>query len=460
MKKQTEFRKNENPVQPNRRSFLQTTAVAGAAVTAPLFIPAKALGQGDATAPNDNIILGGIGIGRRGTFDLKNFLLEEDVHFVATCDPQVSRATKVKELVDQRYGNNDVKLYHNMFEFLEERTDIDAVLSTTGDRWHAAAAVHAMRAGKDIYSEKPSSMTVAEGQAVVDTAKRYGRVYQTGAQRLSEAPFTFCNEMFRLGRLGEIKEIRAHIAPWDAAKMRHDWLPAQEEPPKSETDWDHWLGPCPWRPYNEEYCNGKWRNHYDFHTSCIGEWGAHTFPQCQVAMGLGDTSGIHYTYVDNDSGDQMPIKFENGMTMILERENIYPEDGERKYFRHGGSCAVYYRGTEGWVACGDGYERPDVSDPKMLDDYDKIIDEYIERTGRPVRGSMRHVRNFLDCVKNRKKPVANEVIMHRSMTTVHAANICMWLGRDLKFDPKTERFVNDDEANRYLARAQRAPYVI
>lgn len=451
---------NVSPRQTNRRSFLQTTVAASAAVSAPLFLPAKVLGQGGATAPNDKIIMGGIGIGNRGSFDLRNFLLEEDVHFVATCDPQRSRAQRVKDDVDKRYGNSDCKIYHNMFEFLETRTDIDMVLSTTGDRWHATAAVFAMRAGKDVYSEKPSSMTVAEGQAVVETAKQYGRIYQTGAQRLSEAPFTFCNEMLRLGRLGEIKEVRAHIAPWDAAKMRHDWLSEQPEPPKDETDWDHWLGPCPWRPYNEDYVRGRWRGHYDYHTSCIGEWGAHTFPQCQVALGLGETSGVEYTYVDNDSGDQMPIKFENGMTMILEREDIYPDDAKRKYFRKGGSCAVHYLGSDGWVACGDGYERPDVSDPKMMDDYDKIVNEYIERTGRPVHGSMRHIRNLLDCVKSRKKTVANEVVMHRSMTTVHAANICMWLGRDLKFDPKTERFVNDDEANRYLARAQRSPYTI
>lgn len=446
--------------QPDRRSFLQTSVAAGAMATAPLFIPGKVLGQGGATSPNDKIIMGGIGVGNRGSHDLRYFIREEDVHFVATCDPQRSRAARVKKDVDDYYSNNDCKVYHNMFEFLDARPDIDLVLSTTGDRWHATAACFAMRAGKDIYSEKPSAMTVAEGQAVVQTAEQYGRIYQTGAQRLSEANFVFCNELLRLGRLGEIKEVRAHIAPWDAAKMRHDWLEGQPEPKMEECDWDHWLGPCPWRPYNEEYVRGGWRGHYDFHTSCIGEWGAHTFPQCQVAIGMGESSGVEYSYVDNVSGDQMPVKFENGITMILERENIYPEDAKRKYFRKGGSCAVYYLGSDGWCATGDGYDKPDVSDPKMLEDYDKIVNEYSERTGRPVRGPMRHVRNLLDCVKNRKKTVANEVVMHRSMTTVHAANICMWLGRDLKFDPKTERFVNDEEANRYLARAQRSPYTI
>ena len=194
-------------------------------------------------------------------------------------------------MVDNHYGNKDCVTSGDMREFLATRTDIDALLITTGDRWHATASVMAMRAGKDVYSEKPSCMTIAEGQAVVETAKRYGRVYQTGLQRLSEANFTFANELLRTGRLGQVHTVRAHIAPWDAAEMRHDWLPAQPEPPKDEVDWDQWLGPCPWRPYNASYVSGGWRGFYDFHTSCIGEWGAHTFGQCQVAIGATEHLG-------------------------------------------------------------------------------------------------------------------------------------------------------------------------
>ena len=130
-------------------------------------------------------------------------------------------------------------------------------------RCHALASILAMRSGKDVYSEKPSCMTIAEGQVVVATAKRYGRVYQTGTQRLSEANFVFAIEMARAGRLGKVHTAYAHIAPWDAAAMRHDWLPGQPEPAKEEMDWDHWLGPCPWRPYHRDYTNGAWRGHYD-----------------------------------------------------------------------------------------------------------------------------------------------------------------------------------------------------
>ena len=302
----------------------------------------------------------------------------------------------------------------------------------------------AMRAGKDVYSEKPSSMTIAEGQAVVETARRYRRIYQTGTQRLSEGNFTFCNEMLRLGRLGKVHTVRAHIAPWDAAEMRHDWLPAEPEPPKDEVDWDQWLGPCPWRPYNKAYIRGAWRGHYDFHTSCIGEWGAHTFAQCQVGMGAWETSGIEYKYVRNKTGDGMEVLFENGMKMVL----------QLKGWR--GSCGVKYEGTEGWVAAADGYSKPDVSSAAMLDDFRKIVYDYQARTQRP----MSHVRNLFDCVKSRRQTVANPVMMHRTMTTVHAANICMWLKRDLRFDPVKEEFVNDPEANRLRSRAMREPWII
>ena len=428
-----------------RRTFLKTTAVLAAA---PCIVPATALGRDGRVAPSERIILGGLGIGTRGSHDLRWMLPEADVQFVADCDPQKARREAVKEIVDTHYGNTDFKLYGNMLEFLAVRTDIDALLVTTGDRWHALASIMAMRAGKDVYSEKPSSMTIAEGRGVVDTARRYRRIYQTGTQRLSEGNFTFCNEMLRLGRLGKVHTVRAHIAPWHAAEMRHDWLPAEPLPPKSEVDWDAWLGPCPWRPYNSQYTRGDWRGFYDFHTSCIGEWGAHTFAQCQVAIDAADTSAIEYKYVNNESGDGMVTTFTNGIKMVLER------DMDNKIWR--GSCGVRFEGAEGWVAAADGYSKPDVSAPAMLDDFRKIVYDYQARTQRP----MSHVRDFLDCVKSRRQAVANPVMMHRTMTTVHAANICMWLKRDLKFDPVKEEFINDPEANRFRSRAMREPWTI
>ena len=430
----------------SRRQFLRTTAKAGAIVAAPLFVPAAVLGRGGAVAPSERIVMAGIGINRRGTGDLKWMLREKDVQFVAICDVRREQREAVKKIIDEHNGTQDCAMYRDMREMLATRTDLDAVLIATGDRWHAQASILAMRAGKDVYTEKPSCMTMAEGRAVVDTARRYGRIYQTGTQRLSEANHVFCIEMARTGRLGRVHTAYAHIAPWDAAQMNRAWLPAEPEPSREEVDWDAWLGPCPWRPYNSSYVKGGWRNQHDFHTSCIGEWGAHTFAQAQAGIGASDLSPVAYEYVNNETGDGMVTHFANGTRMILSRGN--------KYWH--GSCGERFDGPEGWVAAADGYSQPDASSPPLLTEYRQIIREYVDRTGR----ALDHARNFLDCVRSRQQTVANPSVMHHSMTTVHAANICMWLKRDLKFDPAKEEFINDSEANRLRSRAMREPWVI
>lgn len=429
-----------------RRNFLRKLVIASSAMVFPTIIPSTVLGINGHVPPSEQIILGGIGIGSRGSFVLSWMMGERDVRMVAVCDAKKSQRERVKQMVDNKYGNRDCATYSNIREFLETRKDIDAVLIATGDRWHALASIMAMRAGKDVYSEKPSCMTIAEGLAVVETARRFGRVYQTGTQRLSEANFVFAIEMAKSGRLGKVHTAYAHIAPWDAAEMRHDWLPAQPEPPKDEVDWDEWLGPCPWRPYNSSYVAGGWRGFYDFHTSCIGEWGAHTFAQVQAGIDSLNTPAIEYEYVNNSTGDGMTTIFPNGVKMILSRGD--------KWWR--GSCGMRFDGTEGWVSVADGYSRPEVSSLALLKDFKKVIDEYQARTQRP----MSHVRDFFNCVKSRQLTVANPEVMSNSMITVHAANICMWLKRNMKLDPKKMEFVNDAEANRFRSRAMRAPWTI
>ncbi len=442
----TSLRGNGTSAGYSRRQFLKRAALAAGAATAPLLVPGSALGLNGAVPPSERIVMGGIGIGGRGTGDLNWMLPEKDVQFVAVCDARQARREAVKRIVDQKYGTNDCAMYRDIREFLATRTDIDAVLIATGDRWHALASIMAMRSGKDVYSEKPSCMTIAEGQAVVATARRYGRVYQTGTQRLSEDNFTFANELLRLGRLGKIHTVRAHIAPWDAAEMKFDWLPAEELPGRDEVDWDQWLGPCPWRPYNGAYTRGQWRGYYDFHTSCIGEWGAHTFAQCQVAIGAATTAATHYKYVANESGDGMVTRFANGIEMVLSR-------GDKWWH---GSCGVRYEGSEGWVSIADGYAKPEVSSPALLAEFSKIVRDYMTRTERP----MSHMRDYLNCIKTRRLTIANPEVMYYSMTTVHAANICMWLKRDMHYDPVKAEFIKDPEANRLRSRAMREPWII
>jgi hypothetical protein len=428
-----------------RREFLRSAAWAGGALALPAIVPAAVLGRDGAVPPSEKILVGGIGIQGRGRSDLDWIMGNPDVRFVAICDLQKKQRLAIKNFVDGQYGGKDCAMYPEIRAFLAERTDIDAVLIATGDRWHALASILAMRAGKDVYTEKPSCMTIAEGRAVVETARRYARVYQTGTQRLSEANHVFAIEMARTGRLGRIHTAYAHIAPWDAAEMRHDWLAGAPLPSQEDVDWDAWLGPCPWRPYHPSYVAGGWRGFYDFHTSCIGEWGAHTFAQAQAGLGCGETSPVEYEYVPNDSGDGMITHFADGTRLIFSRGD--------KYWH--GSCGERFDGSEGWAAAADGYSKPDVSSPALLGEFKKVVGRYVARTGR----ALDHMRNFLDCVKSRQPAVANPAVMHHSMTTVHAANVCMWLKRSLKYDPAREEFVGDDEANRFRSRAMREPYV-
>ncbi len=428
------------------RARLTRRQLLKAAVAAPLLVPARAMGKDGKAAPSERILLGGIGLGGRGRAVLGGMLDEPDVQFLAICDINRSRGETVKTMVDAKYGNRDCAIARDIRGFLAERTDLDAVVIATGDRWHALASILAMRAGKDVYCEKPSSMTIAEGRMVVETARRYGRVYQSGTQGLSMPNRVFGIELARSGRLGRLHTAYAQIAPWEDAFMRRDWLPAEPEPPQDEMNWDAWLGPCPWRPYNSAYVRGAWRGHYDFHTSCIGEWGAHTIVQVQAGIGASSTSAVAYRYVDNPSGDGLVASYSNGVKLVLARQHE----------SWGGFSGQRFDGTDGWIANSGGeHEQTRASSPTLPAEVDKVLGAYTARTRRPLN----HARDFFDCIKSRRPTVANPEAMHGAMTTVHAANICMWLKRDLVYDPVKEEFVNDPEANRLRSRAMRAPWV-
>ncbi len=423
--------------QVSRRSFLGHAA---SALALPALVPASALGRDGTVAPSNRIVMGTVGMGGRGTGVLQSWVLpEKDVQVVAHCDVWKLRRDNVKNIIDRHYGNHDCKAYLDMKEMFA-RGDLDAIYTATGDRWHAGVSITAMRAGIDVYTEKPASMTVQEGQAVVATARKYKRVYQAGMQRLSEPNFVVCNELLKLGRLGEVKKIYAHLAPWGNVNLQRNWLAPEPQPAREVVDWDAWLGPCPWRPYNHAYLAHGWSRDHDLYTGVIGEWGSHTFAQCHDAINMENASPVHYTYLDSPLPDGMTMRFANGIEMVTVQSGWH------------GTCGVRYVGSEGWVSCADGYSRPEASKPSLLADYDKILADYCVRTGYTGQN---HMRQFFNSVKSRAKTVANPVMMHRSMTTVHCANICEWLGRDMDWDPVKEQFINDPEANRMLARAQR-----
>ncbi len=429
-----------------RRRLLARGAMAAGALALPDIVPASALGRGGRPAPSERIVMGGIGIGGRGSGDLGWMITQPDVQWVAVCDVHRGRREAAKTAVDSAYNNKACTAYRDMRDLLA-RSDVEAVLIATGDRWHALASVLAMRAGKDVYCEKPSCLTMAEGKVVVETARRYNRVYQTGAQRLSEPNHVFAIEMARSGRLGPIHTAYADIRWRDGAQRA--WLPAEPEPPKEEMDWDIWLGPCPWRPYNSGYVNGSgWYHHYDFATD-VAMWGAHSVAQALAGLDMSRVSTIDLEFAGPDA--TIVTRLSSGVKLVLYRSPGSVWD-PCKYWH--GACGERFDGPEGWAAAADGYAHPDVSSPAMLELVPKVVAEYTGRTQRQLN----HVRDFLDCVRSRRTTVANPTVMYHSMCICLAADVCEQLKRSVKLDLRKGEFAGDAEANRMRSRAMRAPF--
>ncbi|MBM3865179.1 MAG: Gfo/Idh/MocA family oxidoreductase [Verrucomicrobia bacterium] len=419
----------------SRRRFLRQSAVA---FGAPLFIPGSVLGLNGAVAPSNRITVGGIGLGPRGREVLKSFLSQRDVQFVMIADVQETRREVVRVMVNRAYENQDCAKTGEMFDVLG-RKDIDAVVIATGDRWHAVASILAARAGKDVYCEKPCSMTVRESQELADAMNRYGRVFQAGTQRRTVDNFKWAANLARTGRLGRIHTVHAGIL---ALEESHQWLPAETQPARELVDWDRWLGPAPWRPFHKDYINGRWRGYFDFHGgAALPEWGAHTVDLCQWGASADATVPVSY----EAEGQTIHARYANGVKLVMRRAGFKGEGD----WKAPGTCPVRYEGDEGWVEAADS-GKVAVSNPRLLEG------------GAPATMAgtdpSKHVRDFLDCIRTRGQPAANADVTRRGHIVSHVAAIGWRLGRKVTFDPQSETFVNDAEANRMCSRARRAPW--
>lgn len=410
-----------------RRTFVRGV---GAALAAPYVITSNALGGAERPAASQRITMGAIGLGGRGTHDLQALMANADVEVVALCDVKQARRKAVKQLVDQKYGNSDCVTYRDLREILA-RDDIDAMLVATGDNWHTMAAILTAKAGKDMYCEKPMSVTVAEGRALVNTMNRYGTIFQCGTQRRSVGRFKFAVDLAREGKLGELKEVYAEKAPAEWFKYHpYATLPPEPEPPKEVVDWDRWLGPAAWRPYNAKYLTRQfWMANLDFSGGMITEWGSHTADLCQWANDADATGPVEFELAEGT----VVARYANGVKLIFENG---------KWPLH-----VRFVGTEGWIYADD--DGNVEAEPKSL-----LADKKFGK-GYPQDN---HVRNFLDCFKSRRQPIAPAEGAHRANSACQIANICQELGRKLQWDPEKEQFVNDPMADRKLARAMREPW--
>jgi len=418
----------------DRRTFLKHSLKAGALLALPQIIPASALGKDGAVAPSERIVLGGIGIGHRGSYDLGCFLEERDVQFVAVCDIKEERRQAVKQRVDAKYGTKGCGTYRDLRDLLA-RSDIDAVLIATGPNWHATAATLAANAGKDVYCEKPCTKNIAQSLALAETFRRTARVFQAGTQRRSLPNFAFAVDLARRGKLGRLRTLYAH--PGGLGTSMSGWAPAEPPPDKEKIDWDLYLGPAAWRPFNK-----RWLDGFNFEKGggltgggCL-EWGSHCVDLCQWANDADQTDPVEYEPKDN----QLHARYENGVRLIMRNDGWLPL----------GSCPVRFEGDTGWVETGDNADI--VASSKSL-----LIGRGAKIAGYPANF---HIRDFLDCVKTRARTRANADVACHSHIACHAANVALFLGRKVKYDPHKNEFIGDDEANRLRSEALREPWRI
>ena len=423
-----------------RRQFLQrsATAAGGLALGVPTLVPGSALGIGR-TAPNERISLGFIGLGWKG-FEgcwgslLQTFIADKSAQVLAACDVDRRYLERARQFVDRTYGTQDCATYRDFRELIA-RPDLDAVVIATPDHWHAVQTILACRAGKDVFCEKPLSLTVREARAMVNAGRRYQRVVQTGSQSRSNGRVRFGCEVVRQGRIGQVREVHVTCGPPSVPCI----LPA--EPVPDYLDWDLWLGPAPWRPYHSLIHPRHFRAWFDYSGGGMTDWGAHHFDIAQWALGMDDTGPVEIIPPDGRDYQYLTLKYAGGVVV--------------RHTGHDVSQGVTFLGSEGRVSLMAVSGRT-VFEPEELGRECRDL----ETQSNDPLANKGHYANFLESIRTRKKPAADVEIGCRTVTVCHLANIAHALRRPLRWDPVKEEFPNDAEANRFLARSQREPWHI
>jgi predicted dehydrogenase len=430
----------------NRRDFLKKSLAGVAALGFPAIVPPSVFGRNGRVAPNNRINLAFIGLGNRGfRWDapigtlVRSFISFEDCHVSIACDVDRRYRDDTKGFVDQTYGNKDCEALNDFREILV-RKDIDAVVVATPHHWHAEMTVLACQHGKDVYCEKPISNTVHQARAMVEAARRYGRIVQCGTQARSSSIITYACRAIQEGKIGNIRNIQIGISGGQPGSHYH--LPA--EPVPDYLDWDLFVGPAPWRPYNSQL---RGAGHY-FGGGTITDHGQHFFDVAQWGLGM-DHSGPTEIYPpDGKTHEFLTYKYANGTEMNLRLR------GDK-----GMIIGTTFIGTEGEIFVQAWEDRVDFIRPKELGD--KYYQQAQLTSLRP-EGIIanNHAYDFVNCIRTRKKPHADIEIGCRSVTVAHLANIGLWTNRPLRWDPIREDFRDDKDASRYLQTLPRAPWKV
>lgn len=429
--------KEENSM--NRRDFVGKAAAVLAGIT---ILPRHVLGgtRPDGSkyiAPSDVISLGFIGTGKQGRGLTTSFLSTNEARIVAIAEVYKAKAQLTLDRIKTHYEKNtqlgtyaEISIYNDFRELLA-RKDIDAVVIATPDHWHAAMSVRAAEAGKDIYCEKPLALTVKEGRAMVNAARKYNRVFQTGSMQRSWPEFRQAAELIRNGYIGEVKSIKVNVGP---PPKPYD-LPA--EPIPEGLDWNAWLGPNMPVAFNSELAPPiskdvfpNWRNYREFGGGMVTDWGAHMFDIVQWALNMDDSGPVEVIAPDGKEHPFLTYRYENGITMTHEKWDW--------------NNAILFTGTEGELRV---QRRKIETTPASL--ATKVIGE----TEKHVYKSENHYKDFFDAMRKRSKPICDVEIGHRTASVCNIGNIAYQLNRSLKWNPKKESFKDDKEANALLGRS-------
>ncbi len=423
----------------SRRSFLRRAMAAAGAAGVPVFVPVLGRGQ---TAPSNRITMALIGMGLMMQGHLRGMCGRGDVQVVAVCDVDRGRREKARAEVESIYGKDrrsgawrGCEAY-NEHERIMERTDIDAVLIATPDHWHAPIACAAIRSGKDVYVQKPMTLTQREGRVLSDLARQYGAIVQVGSQQRSERAFRRACEIVRNGWIGKVKVVHARLGEFPPPAD----YPAQPVP--EGFDYDRWLGPTPWFPYHPERVKGDygggWRRFWEYGSRKNGDWGAHHFDIIQWALGRDDSGPVEFIPKGWQGAEHQMHVYDDGVRVLRDAPT---RDGHM----------IHFFGSDGEVMVSRG------------DRLDTVPAEIKERPLGPgdtrLYESRNHEDNWLECIRTRQPPICHAEIGHRTATICILAGIAERLGRPIRWDPVREDIVGDEAARRWLDRPRRAPYV-
>jgi predicted dehydrogenase len=421
----------------SRRTFLKASALT---LAAPTIIPISALGAPDKPAPSNRITLAFIGCGKMANdFHLPTLLSFPDVQALAVCEVDPKRLAHAKDRVEKAYGKDAAyKGCDTYVDFREviARKDIDAVCIATPEHQHAIPAIEACKAGKDVYCEKPLTLTLAEGKRVIEAARKFNRIFQTGSQQRSNVfgKFRQAAEIIRSGRLGTIKTVTVGVGG------PSKWCDLQEEPMEPGLNWDLWLGPAPMRPYNSALSPRgvhnhfpAWRNYREYAGGGHSDMGAHHYDIAQWCLGM-DASGPVEIIPPQDPKATTGVKFiyANGVEMT-----------------HGGPGGCVFTGTNGTLHIDRGI---------LTSDPESIVKEPLAEKEVHLYQSPGHHRDWINCIRSRKRPIADVEIGARSVAIVTLGNLAYWHHRKLQWDPAKWDFINDPEATAWLDRDRRDPW--